>query len=316
MSNLGSGPISFDGGTLQYAAGNTADISTRSVTIGAGGAGIDVGQNNVTFANPVGNGGPGGLTKLGAGGLTLAAPSSFGGDVQMTAGTLTLADPDALAANTLDYTGGTLAFAGLTAATLGALSGSQALALTNNSGQGVAVTVGGNNVATTFSGALSGEGSLIKTGDQTLTLTGPGSAAVTVVDPSNLVVPGGVVSLTAPVVMVGMPLTLSAAVADPFGQCQSVAFYLDPSGAADTLLGTATQQAGGVWSITVSTTGWSPSTATGFTPSTEDVTAIATFSPGTTRRAGVDDRRRQPERHRRRRVGDHRPQRHECRLPI
>ena len=210
LSNLGSGPISFDGGTLQYAAGNTDDISTRSVTIGAGGASIDVGSNNVTFANPVGNGGSGGLTKLGTGGLTLAAPEDFTGDMNMTAGTLTLADPSALAVNTLDCTGGTLAFAGLTAATLGGLSGSQALVLANTSGQGVALTVGGNNVATVFSGPISGADSseLIKTGAATLTLTAPGIAGVLIVDPNNLVLAGGLVSLTSPTVMVGMRLDL------------------------------------------------------------------------------------------------------------
>jgi T5SS/PEP-CTERM-associated repeat protein/autotransporter-associated beta strand protein len=89
LANLGAGTaITFNGGTLQYAAGNTADISARTVTINSGGATIDTGANNVTFANTIGNKNPqndpaltyppspgfgaGALTKLGTGTLTLA----------------------------------------------------------------------------------------------------------------------------------------------------------------------------------------------------------------------------------------------------
>ena len=46
LNNLGSGTaINFGGGTLQYASGNTADISARTVTLNAGGgpgAAVDV----------------------------------------------------------------------------------------------------------------------------------------------------------------------------------------------------------------------------------------------------------------------------------
>jgi autotransporter-associated beta strand protein/T5SS/PEP-CTERM-associated repeat protein len=80
--------ITFDGGTLQWGTGNTYDISARTVTINGGGATIDTGGNNVTFANTIGNANPqndasafypplqgfgdGALTKVGAGTLTLA----------------------------------------------------------------------------------------------------------------------------------------------------------------------------------------------------------------------------------------------------
>ena len=62
INNLGaaSTAINFDGGTLQYASGNTADISSRFVTLNAGGGTIDVGANYVAFASPIGGGGPGG----------------------------------------------------------------------------------------------------------------------------------------------------------------------------------------------------------------------------------------------------------------
>src|SRR5207248_12446 len=65
-----------------------------------------------------------------------------------------------------------LSFGTLTAATLGGLKGTSNIALTNITPASVALTVGGNNQSTTYSGALSGGGSLIKTGSGTLFLTG------------------------------------------------------------------------------------------------------------------------------------------------
>jgi autotransporter-associated beta strand protein len=53
---------------------------------------------------------------------------------------------------------------------LGGLKGGQNLALTNTTPANVALTVGGNNQSTTYSGALSGGGSLTKTGTGTLIL--------------------------------------------------------------------------------------------------------------------------------------------------
>ncbi len=84
INDLGLGTaINFNGGTLQYATGNTADISARTVTINNGGATIDTGSNNVTFANAIGNnlsgtGLNGALTKIGTGTLTLT-PAAVGG---------------------------------------------------------------------------------------------------------------------------------------------------------------------------------------------------------------------------------------------
>ncbi len=107
LDNLGGGAITFDGGTLRYAAGNTADISGRGVTFDARGATIDVGANNVTFTQPIGNGGSGGLTMVGSGTLTLSGANTYAGDTMVTAGTLQLdaSGGPALAGN-LVVTGG------------------------------------------------------------------------------------------------------------------------------------------------------------------------------------------------------------------
>jgi autotransporter-associated beta strand protein len=89
--NLGNGTaINFGGGTLQFASGNTTDISARTVTINAGGATIDTAGNNVTFANRIGNSGAGGLTKSGAGTLTLNTNSTYTGNTVVSNGLLAL----------------------------------------------------------------------------------------------------------------------------------------------------------------------------------------------------------------------------------
>ena len=92
-ANLGTenSPQTFNGGTLQFAAPFDPTFG-RTVTIGAGGATIDTQSNNITFGNAIGNGGSGGLTKIGTGTLTLnsAAPESYSGSTTVYAGTLKL----------------------------------------------------------------------------------------------------------------------------------------------------------------------------------------------------------------------------------
>lgn len=91
ISNLGAGAISFGGGTLQYVSGNVEDISVRSVTFNAGGGTINDGGGTIIFANPVGNNGAGGLTKAGAGSLTLTGTNQYAGNTVVSGGTLALA---------------------------------------------------------------------------------------------------------------------------------------------------------------------------------------------------------------------------------
>ncbi len=83
----GAGAIRFNGGALQWAAGNTQDVSASIAAIASGQAAIiDTGTNSVTFN--AGLSGPGGLTKLGASTLTLAAANGYGGSTAVNAGTL------------------------------------------------------------------------------------------------------------------------------------------------------------------------------------------------------------------------------------
>ena len=99
MGNLGSGTaITLAGGGLQWAAGNTLDISGRTVTLNAGANVLDVGANNVTFANAIGNSGTGGFIKNGTGTLTLNVANSFSGDVNVSVGSLVIKNSGSLGA--------------------------------------------------------------------------------------------------------------------------------------------------------------------------------------------------------------------------
>ena len=84
-----------------------------------------------------------------------------------------MANTAALSGSTFDSSGGgSLSFGTLTSAIFGGLQGSGNLTLNNSTLAAVALTVGSNNASTTFSGNLSGSGSLTKIGAAALTITG------------------------------------------------------------------------------------------------------------------------------------------------
>lgn len=112
-----------------------------------------------------------------AGDFTLAGAGSLAasGGVTITDGTLTLGHSLALQSSTLDTSGaGTLSFGNLTMATLGGITGSHPITLANSDPVPAPVTlsVGGDNMSTTFDGNIQGNGTLVKTGTGRLTLTG------------------------------------------------------------------------------------------------------------------------------------------------
>ncbi len=83
------------GAVVRYAAGMTNDLSTaKTVTLGAGGGGIDTNGNNVTFNTSLP--GTGGLVKAGAGTLTLAVPNAYTGATTIRGGVLSVASNDRL----------------------------------------------------------------------------------------------------------------------------------------------------------------------------------------------------------------------------
>ena len=158
-----SGPV-FTGGTLQIGGANI--VSALPITLMSQGGTIDTNGNSATLSGAIS--GPGGLTKIGAGTLTLSGSSTYTGATSVNAGTLqagavnafspfsafTVASGATLDLNSFNQTIGSLAGAG--SATLGSAM----------------LTTGNDNTSTTFSGTISGTGSLTKIGSGTLMLTG------------------------------------------------------------------------------------------------------------------------------------------------
>ena len=140
----------------------------------AAGATLTVNQaGDTTFAGMLQNGSGDGvlaLTKTGVGSLTLAGTTTYSGTTTISGGTLALAGgtalPDTGAVVLTNTAGATLLLNA--SETIGSLAGGGASGGNVNL-QSHVLTTGGANTDTTFSGVLSGTGSLVKTGSGTLT---------------------------------------------------------------------------------------------------------------------------------------------------
>jgi autotransporter-associated beta strand protein len=162
--NLGSGNITLNGGGLQWATGNTTDISGRLNALGTGGGTFDTNGNDVTMAGALA--GLGGLTKAGAGTLTLTNLNVYTGVTTISGGTLALTGTGSIASSSGLVDNGTFDISGVSGGgvTVSALSGNGAVALGS---QALTVSLGGG----TFSGAINGTGGLTL-GGGTQTLSG------------------------------------------------------------------------------------------------------------------------------------------------
>ena len=187
LNNFGNGTLTFGGGGIAY-NGNADDISTRSVTINAGGAGIDtsLASGPVTIAGPIGNGGAGGIVKNGSGSLILAAANTFTGASAVNSGTLVIGNSAALApngalalnTNSALGTSGTLELNGFSIQ-VGPLSGGGTIQDNGTGSTATTLTVNtAPAAASTFSGAFFNGNfhntALAVSGSGTLTLTGVG----------------------------------------------------------------------------------------------------------------------------------------------
>jgi autotransporter-associated beta strand protein len=159
---------------------DTVNALTGSGTVdGTSGAPVlTLGGNNAsgTFAGILKNtAGSLSLNKIGSGAETLGGTNTFTGTTTLTAGILDLTNSLALQNSVVATTGtGSLTFDSSVAThafTLGGLSGSQPVALADTASNAVALSLGSVNSAS-YSGSLSGAGSLIKVGAGTQTLGG------------------------------------------------------------------------------------------------------------------------------------------------
>jgi outer membrane autotransporter protein len=139
-ANLGTGRIALDGGGLQWATGNTTDISARLDALGSNGAVLDTNGNAVTLASALtGDGGQ--LVKRGDGTLTLTGDNTHTGTTWIEQGTLALGD--------------------------GGSSGTLAGDIANN-----AQLVLNRSDRILLAGSISGSGELVQAGNGTAVLTG------------------------------------------------------------------------------------------------------------------------------------------------
>ena len=199
---------SFNSGNIFTIAGTiTANASTTSFLNSAFGESLDItgaigGSGNLSIAG----GGP--IT--GVSFVKFSAANTLSGTVSVvspgsmsdaTNRFLQLNNVNALQNATLALTGGNslVNLVSFTSASntgaynIGALSGAANQALTDTASTAVAISVGANNVSTTYSGILSGAGSLTKDGTGTLTLSGANTyTGGTTVSAGKLIVNGNI----------------------------------------------------------------------------------------------------------------------------
>jgi autotransporter-associated beta strand protein/YVTN family beta-propeller protein len=158
-----AGPV-FTGGTMRFAGANVS--SALPVTLMVAGGIFDTAGNNAALSGAIS--GPGGLTKIGLGILTLSGQGSYPGPTAVNGGIL-----QAGAANVFSplsaysvATGAILDLNGFNQ-TIGSLGGPGNVTLGS-----ATLTTGNDGTSTTFSGAISGPGGLTKSGSGTLALSG------------------------------------------------------------------------------------------------------------------------------------------------
>jgi T5SS/PEP-CTERM-associated repeat protein/autotransporter-associated beta strand protein len=96
-------PLTINGGTVRSVDNN---LIPNSATLGAGGAILD--SNNFLSTYSGNFTGPGGITKIGPGTITLTGTNTYSGDTVLDNGTLTVGTPEALGTGNVIVNGGIL----------------------------------------------------------------------------------------------------------------------------------------------------------------------------------------------------------------
>ena len=169
-SNLGTGALSFNGGTLEALAAGGGITSHKAVTLNAGGGtfSADAGTSS-TLSGAIS--GAGSFTKDGPGTLTLSGNNTYSGATTVASGILQAGSSTALSTSSAFTVNSVLDLNGFSD-TIGSLAGTGAVR--NNGAASAALTVGADNTTTTFSGVIQngiGVLQLTKTGTGTLILT-------------------------------------------------------------------------------------------------------------------------------------------------
>ena len=192
--------VNYDAATTNFAGlifSNTVDNGGQLLTF--------AGNGNTEARGVVS--GAGGILKQGTGTLILGAANTYTGDTAISNGAVLVAHTNALQSSTVELAASsTMKFTNaLTAGNVGMIKGSGDFVLTNLGGNSVALTVGTNNGSGTYSGIMSGSGSLNKIGTGTFTLAGENTyTGTTTVSAGNLAVSGKIASTTTTVTNTGV----------------------------------------------------------------------------------------------------------------
>ncbi|MGA2259192.1 MAG: autotransporter-associated beta strand repeat-containing protein, partial [Thermoguttaceae bacterium] len=169
--------LTFSPGIGTFNLGGLSGPGAFALSDTAGGAAsLNVGSNgaSTTYSGLIS--GNGGLTKSGSGTLTLSSTNTYSGTTVINTGVVQLANAYALQNSTvaLNADNGLLFSPAIGTFNVGGLSGANALSLLDTAASPVTLSVGGNGQSTSYSGALTGAGSLVKTGTGELSLSGTG----------------------------------------------------------------------------------------------------------------------------------------------
>ncbi|MEP9359555.1 autotransporter-associated beta strand repeat-containing protein [Sphingomonas sp. KR3-1] len=219
-ANTYTGLTTISGGTLVLAAtGSLAggvnitsatgvlDLTAGSKTLaglrGVAGAAVQLGTSNLVIAGTATEtwagviSGTGNVEKAGTNTLTVSGANSYTGTTTISGGILRAGATNVIALSALNIAAGRFDLASFDQ-TIAGLTGAGTVTLGT-----ATLTVGGNNVSTTYDGVISGTGNLVKTGTGTLTLTAANTySGYTRVDAGKLVV-NGTLSNTAMTVAAG-----------------------------------------------------------------------------------------------------------------
>ncbi|WP_144637440.1 autotransporter-associated beta strand repeat-containing protein [Bordetella genomosp. 13] len=311
-ANTYTGGTTINGGTLALGAGGSL-AAGGSVTLGAAGAGFDIGNsganqtigalagvggttialgaNTLTFGDATDQGyagvigGTGGIVKQGAGTQTLTGINTYTGGTTINAGTLAIGAGGSLSgqtALTLANAGTVFDISGATTPqTIGGLDGAA----------GSTVQLGANTLALgdagnhAYGGVIEGTGGITKQGAGTLTLTGDQTySGGTTINAGTLALGGGgSLAATGSVTLgaAGATFDISGSGADQtIGALSGVAGTAVALGAQDLAFGDATNQTFGG---TIGGTGGIVKQGSG----TQTLTGANTYTGGTTINAGT-----------------------------
>jgi autotransporter-associated beta strand protein len=172
-----AGAFNLTGNSVQVSGAITnASTATQTISLNVGLSGsyqnVSTSPGSIVVNGVISDGGAGlGINLSGSGALVLGGANTYSGSTTVNSGTLSLANNQAAQDSTVSLSGGALTFAsGITSPILGGLTGAGNIALTTAASEAVALNVGSDGQNTTYSGALTGPGGLVKTGADTFTL--------------------------------------------------------------------------------------------------------------------------------------------------